>query len=241
MRHKLISDLSSLFSRLWPYVLSGVVGSCLTAGFVYLLKRRDERRELRKKLTAEIYLPARRQLKEASQAIQSYERALSIDSEMWKRASSSGITRKLKPSLTLELAALYERTLPSYDKAWQQLNEEVGRLAGEWDKRYADITDYQVASKEHHIVEVKWSNFLSGDAPVTPLDGLRDGDVLRLWNAFMTPGRFKLLDRSVERFLVERWEEAARNEALRQFRDLRRRALEDIPRTIASIDRSSLY
>jgi len=241
MWHKFISDLSSLWSRLWPYVLSGVVGSSLTAGFLYFLKRRDERRELRKKLTAELYLPVRRQLTEASQAIQNHQRAFSINSEMWKVACSSGITRKLKPSLTLELASLYERTLPSYDKAWQQLNEEIGRLAGEWDKRYADITDYQVASKEHHIVEVKWWNFLTGDAPVTPLDGLRDGDVLRLWNAFMTPGRFKLLDRSVEKFLVDRWEEAARNDALKQFRDLRKRALEDIPRSIASIDRSSLY
>ncbi len=90
-------------------------------------------------------------------------------------------------------------------------------------------------------MEVKWWNFLTGDAPVTPLDGLRDGDVLRLWNAFMTPGRFKLLDRLVEKFLVERWEEAARNDAFKQFRDLRKRALEDIPRAIALLDRNSLY
>jgi hypothetical protein len=65
MWHKFISDLLSVLSKLWPYVLSGVVGSCLTAGFVYLLKRRDERRESKKKLTAELYSPTRRQLAEA--------------------------------------------------------------------------------------------------------------------------------------------------------------------------------
>src|SRR5260370_36570562 len=100
MWHKFISDLSSLWSRLWPYMLSGAVGSSLTAGFLYFLKRRDERRELRKKLTAEIYLPARRQLKETSQAIQSYERPFSIYTEMWKPESSSRITKKLKPVIT---------------------------------------------------------------------------------------------------------------------------------------------
>src|SRR5438132_800673 len=167
MWHKFISDLPSLWSRLWPYVLSGAVGSSLTAGFLYFLKRRDERRELRKKLTAELYLPARRQLKEASQAIQSYERALSIDIEMWKRACSSGITRKLKPSPSLEFAAHYERTLTSYDKTWQQRSEEISSLAGEWDKRYADITYYQVASKKHHIMKIKLWNFLTVDGPVT--------------------------------------------------------------------------
>src|SRR5438876_9371484 len=98
MWHKFISDLPSLWSRLRPYVLVGAVGSSLTAGFLYFLKRRDERGELRKKLTAELYLPARRQLMEASQAIQNYERAFSINSEMWKVACSSGTTRRLKPS-----------------------------------------------------------------------------------------------------------------------------------------------
>jgi hypothetical protein len=222
-------------------VLSGVVGSCLTAGFLYLLKKRDERREFRKKLTAELYSPARRQLAEASEAIHKNQRPFSINTDMWKQSCSSGITRKLKPLLRLKLAALYERTLPSYDKAWQVLNEEIGRMAGEWDRRYADITDFQVASREHHIVEIKWWNFLTADGPVTPIDGLRDGDVLRLWNSFMTPERFKMMDRSPEQFLIERWHEAARNDAVKQFRELRKRALEDIPRANALLDRSSLY
>jgi hypothetical protein len=241
MWHKLIPDLFSLWFRLWPYVLSGMVGSCLTAGFLYLLKRRDERREFKKKLTVELYSPARRQFAEAVEAIQKGERAFSINTDMWKQACSSGITRKLKPLLRSKLAALYEHTLPSYDKAWQVLNEEIGRIAGEWDRRYADITDFQVAAREHHIVEIKWWNFLTANGPVTPIDGLRDGDVLRLWNCFMTPERFKVMDRSPEQFLTERWHEAERNDAVKQFQALRERALEDIPRAIALLDRSSLY
>jgi len=241
MWHKFISDLLSVLSKLWPYVLSGVVGSCLTAGFVYLLKRRDERRESRKKLTVELYSPARRQIAEALEAIQKDQRAHSINTEMWRVACSSGLTSKLKPSLSSELAALYERTLPSYDKAWQELNEEIGRVAQGWDQQYADIRDYQIAAKEHNIVKIDWWKFLTTDAPVTPIDGLRDGDVLRLWNAFMTPARFKLMDISVEQFLNKRWEDAVKNDAVRQFRDLRKRALEDIPKAIALLDRSSLY
>ena len=200
----------------------------------------DRSRELKKKLTAELYSPARRQLTEASQTIQTYQRAYSIDGELWRIASANGITRKLKPLLKSELAELYERTLPSHDKAWQALNEEIARLAGEWDQRYADIHDYQIAAK-HHIVKINWWDFLTADGPVTPIDGLRDGDVLQLLNSFMTPERFKLLDRSPEQFLIERWHEAERNDAVKQFRELRKRALKDIPRAIALLDRNSLY
>lgn len=121
------------------------------------------------------------------------------------------------------------------------LNEEIARLAGEWDQRYADIHDYQVAVKEHNIVKVNWWDFLTADGPITPIDGLRDGDVLQLWNSFMTPSRFKSLDRSPEQFLTDRWQEATRNDALKQFRELRKRALSDIPQAVVLLDRNSLY
>ena len=134
-------------------------------------------------------------------------------------------------------AAVYPR---SAFKSLQALNEEIARLAGEWDQRYADIHDYQIAAK-HHIVKIDWWDFLTADGPVTPIDGLRDGDVLQLLNSFMTPERFKLLDRSPEQFLIERWHEAERNDAVKQFRELRKRTLKDIPRTIALLDRNSLY
>lgn len=241
MWHKLIFGAAATWLRIWPYVLSGVVGSCLTAGFLYVFKRRDERRERQKKLTAELYRPARQQLTEASQTIHNHQRAYSIDAELWRKASSSGITREVNSSLRLQLESLYDRTLPSYDKAWQVLNEEIARLAGEWDQRYADIHDYQVAVKEHNIVKVNWWDFLTADGPITPIDGLRDGDVLQLWNSFMTPSRFKSLDRSPEQFLTDRWQEATRNDALKQFRELRKRALSDIPKAVVLLDRNSLY
>jgi hypothetical protein len=239
MWHKVISDLSSLFSKLWPYVLSGVVGSCLTAGFLYLFKRRDERREFKKKLTAELYSPARRQLAEAEEAVRGDQRAFSINAEMWKQACSSGVARKLKPQMRLALASLYERTLPNYDKAWQELNYEVERLGRRWDEKFADLR--LPLSEKLHAVRIVWWKFLIGDAPVTPIDGLRDGDVLQLWDCFMTPARFKLLDRSPEQFLGDRWQEAAVNDAVKQFRGSRKRALEEIPRAIKLLDQSSLY
>jgi hypothetical protein len=221
-----------------------IYGAALsTVAVVWNLYRNvhDRRRELRKKLTAELYAPMRRQLTEAAEAIHNDQRAHSINTETWRVASASGITKKVKSSLSSILAELYERTLPSYDKAWQVLNEEIGRMAQEWDRKYADIHDFQAASKEYSIVKIDWWKFLTSDGPVTPTDGLRDGNVLRLWNSFMTPARFKLLDRSPEQFLIERWHEAARNDTLKQFRELRRLALEDIPRAIALLDRNSLY
>ena len=230
-----------------PTSVLAIYGAVLsTVAVVWNLLRdvQNRSRELRKKLTAEIYSPARRQLTEASQYIQGHKRAYSIDGEMWRIASASGLTRKLKPELKERLAALYEHTLPNYDKAWQVLNEEIAKIGGEWDQRYADIPDHQTATiRQHNIVKINWWDFLTADGPVTPIDGLRDNDVLRLWDRFMTPARFKpqSLDRTPEQFLIDRWHEAARIEALRQYKKLRKSALADIPKAIASLDRSSLY
>ncbi len=237
MWQKVFSDIVLILSKLWPPLLA----SGLTAGFLYLLKRRDERRDFRKRLSADIYIPARRQLSDALQAIQGHQRAFQVDSEMWKRASSSGLKEKFKATLKAPLAALYETTLPNYDKAWQNLNEEIRRVGEEWDKRFGDLHDYAIASKEYKIIQVNWWNFLVGDAPVTPIDGLRNGDVLRLWNSFMTQGRFKGLDCSVEQFLVKRWQEAALNDSVRYYRECRQHVLSDIPKAIALLDRESMY
>ena len=237
MLQKLLSILSFLWSKLW----SPLVASSITAGFIYALKLREERREVRKKLSAEVYIPMRRQLAEAETAIRESKRALSIDTEMWRRVCNTGTSAKLNPSIRQQLAELYEKTLPTHDKACQELNEEVGRVGIEWDRRYGDIQDYAVASKGYNIVSVAWSTFLTGDAPVTPVDGLRSGDVLRLWNGFMTPERFKLLDLSVEQFLIQRWQEMQRNDFLRRYQDYRRRALTQIPKTIDCLSREALY
>ncbi len=95
--------------------------------------------------------------------------------------------------------------------------------------------------KEHSIVEIRWWNFLTDDGASTLVDGLRDGNVLRLWNGFMTPARFKRLHLTVEQFLVQRWQEASRNDSLRHYKDPPRRALSDIPKAIARLDRESLH
>jgi hypothetical protein len=237
MWHKLLSVLSLVWSRLW----SPLLASSITAGFIYALKRREERRELRKKLSAEIYIPMRRQLAEAETAIREFKRAHSIDTEMWKRVCTTGTSTKLNPSIRLQLGVLYENTFPGHDKAWQDLNNELARVGIEWDRRYSDIQDYSVATKDHNIVQIVWWNFLTGDAPVTPVDGLRQGDVLRLWNGFMTPARFKLLDLSVEQFLIQRWEEMQRNDFVRCYRDYRQRALTRIPKAILCLGREALY
>jgi hypothetical protein len=97
-----------------------------------------------------------------------------------------------------------------------------------WDTKYADISSYAQAKKDHKIVEINWWQFLTGEGPCTPLDGLRDGDVLRIFNAFMSPSRFKLLDLSVEQFLVKRWEEVNINSAMRHYGACRQRALTEI-------------
>ena len=237
MWHRLPSDLAYFWSKLWPPLLA----ASLTATFVYLLRRREERRELRKKLSGEIYIPARRQLAEASQAIEKYQRAFQVDSELWKRARNTGLANKIKPTLKLRLETLYESTLPRHDGAWQGLNVEIERMGGEWDKRYADILSQTALSRALTFVPINWWTFLAADGPVTPVDGLRDNNVLRIWNGFMTPARFKLLGRSVEQFLTDLWHEAARNEAVRYYKEIRKRALADIPEAIAALDRESLY
>jgi hypothetical protein len=237
MWQRLLPHLVEFWSKLWP----ALVASGITAGFLYLFKRREERRDLKKKLSAEIYIPARRQLSDALQAIQNNQRANQIDSEMWKRARATGMANKVKPALRVQLAELYENALPNHDRDWQSLNVEIGRIAGEWDLRYADIRDHATAAKEHSIVEVRWWNFLTGDTPATPIDGLREGNVMRLWNGFMTPARFKLLDLTVEQFLIQRWQEAARNEVLRGYKESRRRAIATIPPAVALLDRACLY
>jgi hypothetical protein len=191
MLHKLVSSLLYLWSKLWGPLLA----AALVAAFQYLLRVRDERRVFRKRLTEELYLPARKQLAEALPTIQNRQRAFPINVELWQKACAAGITRKLRRSLKQKLAALYERTLPSYDQSWQEVSKEIDRLTEEWDQRYGDIHEYQTAAKQH-IVEIKWWNFLTDDGPATPIDGLRNGDVLRLRNAFMTPERFKLLNLS---------------------------------------------
>ena len=138
-------------------------------------------------------------------------------------------------------ARLYEHTLPRYDEAWQELSEEIAGLGGLWDQRYADVRNYLEAPYEDSIVSVNWPQFLTADAPVTTIDGLREGNVFRVWDRFMTPGRFKLLDLSVEQFLIQRWHEVAKNDAIKQYRESRARALEDIPKAINQLDRNSLY
>jgi len=237
MWHQFLSGLSSFWTKFWPALLA----SGLTAGFLYLLKRRDERRESRKELSAELYIPARRQLSESLAAVKTHERPLAFDPKTWKGACDSGVAGKLKPSLRLQFEALYERTLPGLDKAWKELNNEIERMGKRWDEKFSDLRDRAMASKEHHIVEVHWWNFLTADGPITPIDGLRDGDVLRLWDCFMTPERFKPLNLSVEQFLTQRWHEAARNDAMMQYRELRGRAIKDIPRAVAALDRISLF
>ena len=235
MWHKLLSVLSLVWSRLW----SPLLASSITAGFIYALKRREERRELRKKLSAEIYIPMRRQLAEAETAIREFKRAHSIDTEMWKRARTTGVAEKLKPPLRLQLETLYETMLPAYDRAWQELNVEIARLGGGWDAQFGDLSHTQAA--DHKIVPINWWEFLTGDAPCTPVDGLREGDVLLVWNSLMTPARFKLLDLSVEQFLIQRWEEMQRNDFVRCYRDYRQRALTRIPKAILCLGREALY
>jgi len=73
---------------------------------------------------------------------------------------------------------------------------EVARLCGEWDAQFGDVSLTQV--KGYKTVPIVWWDFLTSDAPCSPVDGLREGDVLRIWNSFMSPALFKLLNLSVE-------------------------------------------
>jgi hypothetical protein len=222
---------SFLWSKIWAPLLAVI----LYAGFQYLLKRREERRERRKKLPTELYVPTRQQLSDAEPAIRSFQRAHAINNEIWKKARATGIAQKLGRLLGEQLRTLYEGTVPEYDAAWKALNEELDRLRSEWDTKYADIPTYAQA-KDHKIVEINWWEFLTGEGPCTPLDGLREGDVVRIFNGFMTPSRFKLLDQSVEQFLTQRWNEASRNCSMRHYRDCRQRALVEIAKAIKLLD-----
>ncbi len=232
---KVLQLLLSLARAVWgPLLAAGLV-----AGFQYLLKRRDEKRAEKKRLSDQLYMPLRQQLAEAEPAIRTFQRALSVNGEVWQKARATGIADKVGRSIKDQLRELYERTLPDYDAAWKALNEEIDRLRGEWDTKYADIAKYAQA-KDYNKVEINWWQFLAGEGPCTPLDGLRDGDVLRIFNGFMTPSRFKLLDLSVEQFLIKRWEEASINPAMRHYRDCRQRALAEVPRVIELLGRESL-
>lgn len=229
---KLLQLLLSLARTVWgPLLAAGLV-----AGFQYLLKKRDEKRAERKRFSDQLYMPFRQQLAEAEPAIRTFQRALAINSEIWKNARATGIAQRLGRVLGEQLRMLYEGTLADYDAAWRALNEELDRLRREWDSKYADISNYAEA-KEHKIVEINWWQFLTGEGPCTPLDGLREGDVLRIFNGFMTPSRFKLLDQSVEQFLIQRWEEAKRNASMRHYRECRQRALTELPKTVKLLDR----
>jgi hypothetical protein len=82
MWSKLVSYLSLAGSRLWPPLLA----ASLAVGFTYLLKRRDELPELRKKLSAQLYILVRQQLSEAELAMLMHARAQSINAATWKNA-----------------------------------------------------------------------------------------------------------------------------------------------------------
>ena len=223
------------------YAFAKWIAGPLVAAFLvvlgqYLLKRRDEKRAERKRLSDQLYVPFRRQLAGAEKSIRLFQRPLTVNPETWTTPRDAGITDKLDRRLRAQLATLYEDTLPNYDKAWNALNEEMRTLGEGWDAKYCDLPDYAHA-QEHHIVPIIWWDFLTGDKPCTPIDGLRDGDVLRIWNRFMTPSRFKLLDQSPEQFLIQRWEEAKRNPAMRHYKEYRERALAEIPKAVTMLDR----
>jgi len=49
-------------------------------------------------------------------------------------------------------------------------------LCGEWDAQFGDVSLTQV--KGYKTVPIVWWDFLTSDAPCSPVDGLREGDVL---------------------------------------------------------------
>jgi hypothetical protein len=244
MWNKLLSDLSFLWSKLWsPLLAAGLV-----AGFTLLLKRRDENRGLRKNLSEKLYIPIREQLSDAQHPIRDYQRALSFNIEPWKKACASGAVKNVRPRVKNHIRKLYEETLPRYDNAWKELNDELGRLGREWDSRFADIKDYRslgiraaVQDHEYNTVTIDWWRFLNADGPQTPIDNLRDGDVLRMWDGFVTASRLQSLHQPAEQFLIKLWSEAALNPALRQYRACRQLALQEIPKAIAILSREILY
>lgn len=218
------------------WIAGPIVAAVLVVLGQYLLRRRDEKRAERKRLSDQLYVPFRQQLAGAGKSIRMFQRPLTVNPETWNAPRDAGITDKLDRRLRAQLAALYEDTLPNYDKAWKVLNEEMRTMGEGWDAKYCDVPDYAHA-QEHHIVPIIWWDFLTGEKPCTPIDGLREGDVLRISNRFMTPSRFKLLDQSPEQFLIQRWEEAGRNGAMRHYRECRERALAEIPKAVKLLDR----
>jgi hypothetical protein len=237
MWSKFVSYLSLAWSRLWPPLLA----ASLAVGFTYLLKRRDERRELRKKLSAQLYIPVRQQLSEAEPAIRMHARAQSMNPATWKNACTSGVAEKIGKKIRRQLDDLYNSTFPNYDKAWQKLNEELSKVGVQWDSEYADISRVIPLDNERDAVGINWWEFLTADAPRASLSSLREGDALRIWNRFMTTDRLKSLNISVEQFLVQRWEEMRRNACMRDYRECRERALREIPKAIASLSHEALY
>lgn len=245
MWNKLLCGLSFSWSRLW----SPLLAASLVAGFTYLLKRRDEKRELKKKLSTQLYIPVREQLSEAESPIRKFQRAPSVNSETWKKAFTTGVAGKLNAQLRRQLQVLYEAILPGYDVACQELNEEISRMREDWDSRFADVKDFRTLGMRatvdeqpmYNTVDIDWTGFLTEETPVLPLDGLQERDVLRLFNGFMTPARFKLLDQTVEQFLVERWAKGNVNPVMRKCRNLRRDALSAIPKAITLLSHEILY
>jgi hypothetical protein len=48
--------------------------------------------------------------------------------------------------------------------------------------RACSVRTVDARAKIDKIVEIDWWQFLTGDAPVTPIDGLQDGDALMVFN-----------------------------------------------------------
>lgn len=237
MCDKVLHALSVGWSNLWsPLLAAGLVW-----GFQYLLKRRDERRALRGKLSEEVYIPMRKQLSEAEQAIRESKRASSINTQMWRDVCSTGRARELNSAIKQQLGVLYDDTLPSYDQVWQDLNVEIGRVGSEWDQRYPDLGPGDFTIEDPRVVSIVWWDFLTQDTPVLPVRDLGQSQVLRIWNKYMTPIRFTELGLTVEQFLTQRWEEMSQNNCVRSYRDHRQRALTQIPKAIARLDSEVLY
>jgi hypothetical protein len=224
MSDRFLHYLEFVWAKLW----SPLVAASLAVGFTYLLKRRDERRELRKKLSAQLYIPALQQLTEA-------------EPFMWRDACASGVADKLRKSIRERLAPLYEEVLPQYDKAWQELGDEVGKVAERWDSKYANLPRVMHLDEKEHTVAIKWWDLAVGDRNDLPIVELGDGDALRIWNRFLTGSHLKMLGFTVEQFLQERWTELNENPVLRNYVRRREQALAQIPGAIRLLKREALY
>jgi hypothetical protein len=237
MSNRFLHYLEFVWSKLWAPLLA----ASLAVGFTYLLKRRDERRELRKKLSAQLYIPALQQLTEAEPLIRNHVRAHSIDMGMWRNACTSGVADKLRKSIRERLAPLYEESFPQYDKAWQELNDELGRVAEKWDSEYANLSKVIHLDERTSTFSFKWWDFALTDGGQMPVTQLDDGDALRIWNRFLTGSHLKALGVSLEQFLRDRWQELNENVVLREYVECRKRVLSEIPRAIRLLKREALY